>query len=74
VKKDGMMDAADRLKKIVENTGEVHSVYGGFEIKVLEPSLFPWYKVVDQLLEIGQDIWMNKQEGKIWILSEPEVR
>jgi hypothetical protein len=68
------MEPVERLKKIVEDTGEVHSVYGGFEIRVLEPSLFPWYKIVNELLEIGQEIWINRKKGKICILSEPEVR
>jgi len=68
------MDPVERLKKIVEDTGEVHSVYGGFEIRVLKPTLFPWYRAMNELLEIGQEIWINKKEGKICIISEPAAQ
>jgi hypothetical protein len=68
------MDPMERLKSMVKDTAEVRSVYGGFEIQVLEPTLFPWYKVVNQLLEIGQEVWINKREGKICIISEPEIQ
>jgi hypothetical protein len=68
------MDPEERLKKLLKDTGEVSAVYGGFEIKVLKPMLFPWYKVFNQLIEIGQEIWVNEKEGKICIISEPKSR
>ena len=68
------MDSEERLKEIVKDTGEVNSVYGGFEIKVLRPNLFPWYKMVKLLIEIGQEIWVDEKEGKICITSEPKVQ
>jgi hypothetical protein len=52
----------------------VDSVYGGLEVRVLKPNLFPWYKVVKLLIEIGQEIWVNEKEGKICITSEPKVQ
>lgn len=67
------MDPIERLKKIVKDTGEVSSVYGGFEIKILKPTVFPWYKVFNQLIEIGQEVWIDKKEGEIHITSEPKV-
>jgi hypothetical protein len=67
------MDPEERLKKLVRNTGDVNSLYGGLEIKVLKPNLFPWYKVVKLLIEIGQEIWVDEKEGKICITSEPRV-
>ena len=69
-----MMDAVERLKEMVEDTGDVDSVYGGFEIRIVKPTLFPWYKVINELLEIGQEIWIAKKEGRICIISEPEAR
>jgi hypothetical protein len=57
---DKVMDALERLRKIAEETGEIRSVYGGFEIKVLKPTLFPWYNVLNYLLEIGQDTVRTK--------------
>ena len=69
-----MMDLEGQLTEMVENTGEVTSVYGGYEIRVLKPTLFPWYKVVKLLIETGQEIWVNEKEGKICIISEPKVQ
>ena len=51
------MDLEKRLKKIVLKTGEVNSVLGGFKIRVINPPLFPWYQVIDQLIEHGQEVW-----------------
>jgi hypothetical protein len=66
------MDPETRLKKMVKETGEVQSVYGGFEITVTKPNLFPWYRVIHELVEIGQNVWMSKKEGRIHIRSEPK--
>jgi hypothetical protein len=68
------MDIEERLKKIVKDTGEVASVYGGFEIRVLKPNLFPWYKIIKRLIDIGQETWVNEKEGKICIISEPKIQ
>ena len=67
------MGPEKRLKKIVLKTGEVNSVLGGFKIRVINPALFPWYQVIDQLIEIGQEVWIGKKEGKIYVNSKPEV-
>ena len=69
-----MMDAVERLKEMVEDTGDLHSVYGEFEIRVVKPTLFPWHKLITELLEIGQEIWIAKKEDRICIISEPEAR
>jgi hypothetical protein len=68
------MDAVERLKDMVEDTGDVNSVYGGFEIRIVKPTLFPWHKVFNQLIEIGQEVWISKIEGKISIISKPKVQ
>jgi hypothetical protein len=68
------MDAVERLKEMVEDTAYVDSVHGGFEITIVKPTLFPWFKVINELHEIGQDIWIAKKEGGICIISEPEAR
>jgi hypothetical protein len=67
------MDPEEQLKKIVKDTGEVNSVYGGFEIKVFKPALFPWYKIFNQLIDIDQEVWINKVEGNIMITSKPRA-
>jgi hypothetical protein len=68
------MDAEEWLKRVVKDTGEVISVYGGFEIRVSKPNLFPWYKVVKRLIAFGQEIWLDEKEGKIYMTSEPKVQ
>jgi hypothetical protein len=69
-----MTDPETELKRIIKETGEVHAIYGGFEIKVLKPTLFPWHKLLNQLFEIGQKVWVEKKEGKIYIVSEPNIQ
>jgi hypothetical protein len=69
----GLMDPEERLRKMVKDTGEVNSVYGGFEIRVAKPALFPWHKTFNLLMDIGQEVWITKREGKIYITTEPKV-
>jgi hypothetical protein len=68
------MDPEEQLKKTVKDTGEVIPIYGGYEIKVLKPTLFPWYNVIKLLIETGHEIWVTEKEGKICITSEPRVQ
>ena len=58
---------------IVLKRGEVSSVYGGVKIRVIDPSLFPWYRVFDQLIEIGHEVWIYRKEDKIHISSKPQA-
>jgi hypothetical protein len=74
LKRERAMDPIGRLRKIMEDTGEVNSVYGGFEIKVSKPNHFPWYKLINELIKIGQRVWVEKKEGKIYITSEPRIQ
>jgi hypothetical protein len=69
-----MMDPVERLKEMVSDTGDVSPVYGGLEIRVVKPTLFPWYKVINELLGIGQEIWIAQKQGRICIVSQPEGR
>ncbi len=68
------MDPVEKLKKTVGDTGEVQSVYGGFDVKVLRPRSFPWHELITDLIEIGQSVWIEKKENKIHIVSEPKIR
>jgi len=65
------MDSDERLRKIVLESGEASAVHGGFKIRVIDPSLFPWYQVFDQLIEIGQEVWINKTGGQLYVNSKP---
>jgi hypothetical protein len=40
------MDLQEEVIKIVAGTGEVAPEYGGFEITVVKPDLFPWHAVL----------------------------
>lgn len=68
------MDPEEKLKKLINDAGEVIPVYGGFEIKVLKPTWFPWYSVIKLLIEIDQEIWVSERENHICITSEPKVQ
>ena len=67
------MDPIAELKKMVGNTGNVASVYGGFEIRVAKPDTFPWHECIDYLIGIGQSVWVKRKKGKIHLMSEPNV-
>ena len=67
------MDLEERLVRIVSESGEVSSVYGGFKVRVIDPSLFAWYEVFDQLIETGQEVWINKTGGQFYVNSKPET-
>ena len=64
----------EQLRKIVLESVEVSAVYGGFKIRVIDPSLFPWYHVFDQLIEIGEvvckSIIVPRNEGTVKHLFE----
>jgi hypothetical protein len=36
--------------------------------------LYPWYKVINELLGIGQEIWIAQKQDRICIVSQPEGR
>jgi len=67
------MDLEERLVKTVSEAGEVSPVLGGFKIRVIDPSLFAWYDVFVQLIENGQEIWINKRGSQLYVNSKPET-
>jgi len=67
------MDPQDEVIKIVGETGEVAPEYGGYEIKVVKPDLFPWHAVLDLLIETDQEVWITKKYGNISINTEPKA-
>lgn len=69
-----MKDPVEQLRGIVKGTGEIASVYGGFEVKVLKPKSFPWHQAINQLIKIGQKVWVEKREENIYIISEPNIQ
>ena len=67
------MDPQVEVIKIVGDAGVVTPEYGGYEIMVVKPDLFPWHAVLDLLIETGQEIWITKKDAKIRINTEPKV-
>ncbi len=64
--------AQEWLAKTAGDTAEVNPAYGGFEIRILQPASFPWNRVFEYLLELGQEIWVERGEGALYIHSQPE--
>ena len=67
------MDLQGKVIKILGDTGEIVPQYGGYEITVVKPDRFPWYAVLDLLLETGQEIWITQKDGEIRIKTAPKI-
>ncbi|RLE83884.1 MAG: hypothetical protein DRJ41_04115 [Thermoprotei archaeon] len=61
----------NELKSLIGSSGTVKDSYGGFEIIILDPSSFPWNRVLTKLLEISSDVWVRKEKDKIKIITKP---
>ena len=62
-----------KLKSLVGNTGKIEEEYGGFEITVTDDENFPWKDVFLSLIDSGFQIWINKTDFHLQIMSKPEV-
>lgn len=58
------------LKALVADTGTVHSVVAGFEIRVIEGKRFPWGVVFDYLTRQHYEVWVTKEDVLV-IKSNP---
>jgi len=67
------VDPEEGLKMIVLKSGEVSSVYGGFKIRVMNSTSFPWYQVNDQLIETGQEVRIKKTGDQLYVNFKPET-
>lgn len=61
----------NELRSLIGSSGTIKDSYGGFEIVVLDPSSFPWNRVLAKLLEISSDVWVRKENDKIKIITKP---
>lgn len=61
------------LKEKIGNTANVVEDYGGYEITVINNEKFPWVEIFSLLLDSGFQVWIDKQNSHIQILSKPEV-
>ena len=61
------------LKKKIGDTANIVEDYGGYEITVTDNKNFPWKDVFSLLIDSGFQIWINKKNSYIQIMSKPEV-
>jgi hypothetical protein len=61
------------LRDMVARSGRVEEVYGGYEITITDTEYFPWYKVIYFLLDSSFEVWMEKTEYGLLIMSKPAV-
>jgi len=63
----------DELRDMIAISGRVEEVYGGYEITITDTEHFPWYRVINFLLEGSFEVWMNRTEEGLLIMSKPVV-
>lgn len=61
------------LKRVVGTTARIEEDYGGYEITVVDHEKFPWVKIFSLLLDSGFQVWINKKNSHIQVMSKPEV-
>jgi len=61
------------LKKTIGTTAKVVENYGGYEITVTDITKFPWFDVFSLLLDAGFQVWIDKKNLHIQIMSKPEI-
>ncbi|MEM2901822.1 MAG: Lrp/AsnC family transcriptional regulator [Candidatus Bathyarchaeia archaeon] len=60
-------DVESRIREVVGETGTVEPKYGGYDITVLNESMFPWPTVFKLLWEYQFEIWVTEKEDRITI-------
>lgn len=61
------------LRDMIAQSGRVEEVYGGYEIMITDTEHFPWYKVIYFLLDSSFEVWMERTEYGLLIMSKPAV-
>ena len=61
------------LKKTIGSTSKIAESYGGYEITVTDNEKFPWVEVFSLLLDSGFQVWIDKKNSHIQVMSKPEV-
>lgn len=61
------------LRDKIGETGKTLEDYGGYEITVLDAKNFPWNDVFEILIDSGFQVWIDKKNSHIQIISKPEV-
>ena len=61
------------LRDKIGDTGKTLEDYGGYEITVIDEKKFPWKDVFEILIDSGFQVWIDKKNSQIQIISKPEV-
>ena len=54
-------------------SGMVEEEYGGYQITIQDVERFPWHKVFSMLLDSSFEVWLEKTEDGLQIVSKPIV-
>lgn len=66
-------DLMATLIRKVGGTGKVNECYGGVCIEVTDPATFPWGNILQELLNVKEEVWLRKTNGKMEIVSKPRM-
>ncbi|MEM2123187.1 MAG: hypothetical protein QXE79_06085, partial [Candidatus Bathyarchaeia archaeon] len=65
------IDLESKIEDVVGETGIIKPKYGGYDIAVLDESMFPWPTVFKLLLEHQFEIWVTQSKGRILVSCKP---
>jgi hypothetical protein len=58
------------LNKVVGSSGKVTRVYGGYQIMILDPIVFPWADVTITMQNLGYDVWISKKDNMHFVVCK----
>lgn len=62
------------LRDMISRSGRVEEIYDGYKITIItDTEHFPWYKVIYFLLDSSFEVWMEKTEYGLLIMSKPTI-
>jgi len=64
-------DLESRIERMISETGIVKPKYGGYEIQVVNETVFPWPALFKVLLESSMEVWITRKDGTIVISCKP---
>jgi hypothetical protein len=64
-------DLESRIERMISETGIVKPKYGGYEIQVVNETVFPWSALFKVLLEYSMEVWITQKDETIIISCKP---
>jgi len=58
------------LNKVVGSSGKVTKVYGGYQVMILDPIIFPWADVMITMQNMGYDVWVSKKDNMYFVVCK----